>query len=184
MTCMILAGWTRPYLVRLACKCGKTRVAVMLVLIYCHRLMLACGAGDKPRNFAGSKQWIGAIELGYILDELLGVTGRVITVPAGSELPSRAREIAQHFDSVGSPIMIGGGVLAYTLMGLDWCERTGECAFLILDPHFTGRDELKGIHSGQWIAWKRIDGQAAAGGKLFHDSAFYNLLCPQRMDGV
>jgi hypothetical protein len=34
--------------------------------------------------------------------------------------------------------MIGGGVLAYTLLGVAWNEDTGEAAFLILDPHYTG----------------------------------------------
>ncbi|KAK9827920.1 hypothetical protein WJX74_009315 [Apatococcus lobatus] len=75
---------------------------------------------DKPHSFVGSKQWVGAIELGYILDELLGVTAKVINVSSGLDLPGKARELALHFDSVGSPIMIGGGVLAYTLMGIDW----------------------------------------------------------------
>jgi len=36
--------------------------------------------GDKPRGFVGSNQWIGAIELSYVLDEYLGVTSRIITV--------------------------------------------------------------------------------------------------------
>ena len=76
--------------------------------------------------------------------------------------------------------MIGGGVLAYTLLGIDYNERTGQCAFLILDPHYTGSDDIKAIHKGQWVAWKRADGKAAAGGGLFVDNAFYNLLCPQR----
>lgn len=49
----------------------------------------------------GSRQWIGAIELSYVLDTLLGVASRVITVPCGSELPSKAREIAHHFDTQG-----------------------------------------------------------------------------------
>lgn len=44
--------------------------------------------------------------------------------------------------------MMGGGVLAYTLLGVDWNERTGECAFLILDPHYTGADDRKRIHQG------------------------------------
>ncbi len=139
-------------------------------------------AGDKPRDFTGSRQWIGAIELGYVLDELLGAEGKIINVSSGADLTAKAREIAHHFDTVGSPIMIGGGVLAYTLIGIDWCEFTGNCAFLILDPHYTGRDDLKAVHSGQWIAWKKTGDKAAAGGKLFHDDAFYNLLCPQRPD--
>lgn len=36
--------------------------------------------GDKPREFIGSRQWIGAIELSYILDEYLGVVSKIITV--------------------------------------------------------------------------------------------------------
>ena len=56
-------------------------------------------AGDKPSSFVGSKQWIGAIELGYILDTLLGASSKVITVSTGAEMPSKAREIAHHFDT-------------------------------------------------------------------------------------
>jgi len=61
-------------------------------------------AGDKPSSFVGSKQWIGAIELGYILDTLLGVSSKVITVSSGGDMPSKAREISHHFDTqVGWP---------------------------------------------------------------------------------
>ncbi|DBB11189.1 TPA: hypothetical protein ACH3X3_006641 [Trebouxia sp. C0006] len=136
--------------------------------------------GDKPQSFVGSREWIGAIELGYVLDEQLGVTAKVITVASGAEMGTKSREIAQHFDSQGTPIMIGGGVLAYTLLGISHNERTGECAFLILDPHYTGDEDLSKIQHGQWVAWKSPLGKAAAGGPLFVQNAFYNLLCPQR----
>lgn len=76
--------------------------------------------------------------------------------------------------------MIGGGVLAYTLLGVDYNSATGDCAYLILDPHYTGSDDLQRIHKGQWVAWKRSNGNASGGGKLFVQDAFYNLLCPQR----
>lgn len=81
-------------------------------------------------------------------------------------------------------LQIGGGVLAYTLLGISHNDKTGECAFLILDPHYTGSEDLSRIHSGQWVAWKLPDGKAAAGGPLFVQNAFYNLLCPQRPDVV
>lgn len=64
-------------------------------------------AGDKPQAFVGSRQWIGAIELGYVLDQLLGATHKVITVSSGAEMSSKARDIAQHFDTQGTPIMVG-----------------------------------------------------------------------------
>lgn len=62
----------------------------------------------------------------------------MVTVSQGADIPSRARELAQHFVSQGTPVMIGGGVLAYTLLGVAFNEDTGEAAFLILDPHYTG----------------------------------------------
>ncbi|KAL4446803.1 hypothetical protein ABPG77_008047 [Micractinium sp. CCAP 211/92] len=136
--------------------------------------------GDKEAAFIGSKNWIGAIELGYVLDALLGVQHRVLSVQSGDDMPTLAREIAHHFDTQGTPIMIGGGVLAYTLLGIDFDERTGRCAFLILDPHYTGGEDLKKIHAGQWVAWKQPGDKAAAGGELFVSGSFYNLLCPQR----
>lgn len=76
-------------------------------------------------------------------------------------------------------MQIGGGVLAYTLLGICCNEQTGECAFLILDPHYTGEDEISKVQSGQWISWRAPDSKAAAGGPLFVQNAFYNLLCPQ-----
>lgn len=44
--------------------------------------------------------------------------------------------------------MIGGGVLAYTLLGIEWNQATGDVSFLILDPHFTGFDDPKKVLSG------------------------------------
>ncbi len=136
--------------------------------------------GDKPATFVGSKQWIGAIEISFILDTLLDISSKVLTFNSGAEIPTKAREIAHHFETQGTPIMIGGGVLAYTLLGIDYNESTGECAFLILDPHYTEGEDINKITAGAWVGWKRLGDNAAAGGDLFVKSAFYNFLCPQR----
>lgn len=69
---------------------------------------------------------------------LLHLMLQVVTVNRGSEIPNKARALAQHFATQGTPVMIGGGVLAYTLLGVCFNEDTGEAAFLILDPHYTG----------------------------------------------
>jgi len=37
----------------------------------------------------------------------------------------------------------GGGVLAHTILGVDWNEATGYVKFLILDPHYTGTEDLR-----------------------------------------
>lgn len=43
--------------------------------------------------------------------------------------------------------MIGGGVLAHTIVGVDFDELTGDVKFLIVDPHYTGVDDIKTITS-------------------------------------
>ncbi|KAG2433569.1 hypothetical protein HYH02_012686 [Chlamydomonas schloesseri] len=140
--------------------------------------------GDKPASFVGSSNWIGAIELSYVLDDYLGVSCKFLTVNRGADIPSHARELAAHFATVGSPVMIGGGVLAYTLLGVRFNESTGEAAFLILDPHYTGGEDLKKIQHGTWVGWKQPGDSAAAGGPLFVEDAFYNFLLPQRPNTV
>lgn len=40
-----------------------------------------------------------------------------------------------------SPIL-GGGVLAHTILGVAWNETTGHIKYLILDPHYTGGEDL------------------------------------------
>uniref|UniRef100_A0A061QT33 Peptidase ubiquitin fold modifier-specific peptidase 1 2 isoform 1 n=1 Tax=Tetraselmis sp. GSL018 TaxID=582737 RepID=A0A061QT33_9CHLO len=63
--------------------------------------------GDKPSTFVGSREWIGAIELSYVLDSYLQVTSKIITVSSGSDMPSKAWEISNHFETQGTPIMVG-----------------------------------------------------------------------------
>ncbi|CAN6464361.1 unnamed protein product [Victoria cruziana] len=138
--------------------------------------------GDKEPSFIGSSEWIGAIELSYVLDKLLGVTCKIINVRSGSELPEKCRELALHFETQGTPVMIGGGVLAYTLLGVDYNDQTGDSAFLILDPHYTGKDEIKSILNGGWCGWKKaVDNK---GKHFFLHDKFYNLLLPQRPNMV
>ena len=62
-------------------------------------------------------------------------------------MPTKARELEQHFATQGTPVMVGGGVLAYTMLGLDYNKKTGDCSFLILDPHYTGSEDLKVRHN-------------------------------------
>ncbi|KAL0364490.1 UNVERIFIED_CONTAM: putative Ufm1-specific protease [Sesamum angustifolium] len=138
--------------------------------------------GDKDPSFIGSREWIGAIELSFVLDKLLGVSCKVINVRSGAELPEKCRELALHFETQGTPVMIGGGVLAYTLLGVDYNETSGDCAFLILDPHYTGNDDIKKIVNGGWCGWKKaVDSK---GKHFFLHDKFYNLLLPQRPNMV
>merc|ERR1712137_876780 len=120
---------------------------------------------DKPASFIGSSKWIGAY----------GITCKIINCRSGDEIPSKARELQYHFINQGTPVMIGGGVLAYTLLGIDFNESTGDVKFLILDPHYIGKEDIQVIQDSGWCNWKDPS--------LFRSDAFYNLCLPQRPEG-
>jgi hypothetical protein len=128
--------------------------------------------GDKPPAFVGSKKWIGSTEVSYVLSQLYGIMCKILHVPSGAEIATKARELARHFTTQGTPIMIGGGVLAHTILGIDWNEGTGEVKFLILDPHYTGAEDLKFIQDKGWCGWKAVD--------FWDKNAYYNMCLPQR----
>lgn len=128
--------------------------------------------GDKEPRFVGSRQWIGSIEVQAVLNQLLGVTSKIMFVSQGSELATKGRELANHFHTEGTPVMIGGGVLAHTILGVAWSENTGEIRFLILDPHYTGGEDLQIITDKGWCGWK--------GPEFWDQNAYYNLCLPQR----
>lgn len=137
--------------------------------------------GDKPAQFQGSTEWIGSLEVGYVLDELFGVTFRSLSVPSGTRLPDVARELLYHFETQGSPVMMGGGQLAFTLLGVDYHPDTGVCAFLTLDPHYTGDENLATIQH-QTVALEGYKAVPCSWRKTtsFAKGSFYNLCLPQR----
>ncbi|KAK2865552.1 hypothetical protein Q7C36_001608 [Tachysurus vachellii] len=127
--------------------------------------------GDKEPSFVGSRQWIGSIEVQAVLNQLLGVDSKILFVSRGSELASKGRELANHFQTEGTPVMIGGGVLAHTILGVAWSETSGQIRFLILDPHYTGGEDLQTITDKGWCGWK--------GPEFWDQNAYYNLCLPQ-----
>ena len=63
--------------------------------------------GDKPKSFLGSTQWIGSMEISFCLSEMLNVDCKILSVSKASELVEKARELEYHFETEGSPFMIG-----------------------------------------------------------------------------
>ena len=126
--------------------------------------------GDKDKKIIGSTDWIGAIEVNLVLNELLGIDNQILYVPSGSELNSKGRELLYHFQHNKAPVMVGGGVFAYTILGVDYDKVKGECKFLILDPHYAGEDDIKTIINKGWCNWKTIE--------IFKKENFYNLCLP------
>lgn len=74
-----------------------------------HREIQQClvNIGDKQPSFLGSKQWIGSTEVMFCLETLLSVQSRIIFANTGAELQSYAHDLVHHFQTHGSPIMIG-----------------------------------------------------------------------------
>ena len=132
--------------------------------------------GDKPKKFVGSKQWIGSFEVSMCLEHFLGVTSKIMHVNSGSELGYKGRELIKHFEEQGTPVMIGGGVLAHTILGIHFSEQTGEIKFLILDPHYTGGENLKLIQDKGWCGWK--------GTNFWDQTAHYNMCLPQKLPEI
>ncbi|KAI4463937.1 peptidase family c78 [Holotrichia oblita] len=127
--------------------------------------------GDKPSNFIGSRQWIGSTEVNFVLESLLNITCKILYCSSGEEVAARGPELLNHFQMHGSPIMIGGGVLAHTILGVDYNRQTGSIKFLILDPHYVGNENLHVIQNKGWVGWK--------GSEFWDKTAYYNMCLPQ-----
>lgn len=65
---------------------------------------------------------------------------------------------------------LGGNQLAHTILGLDYNVRSGECQYLVLDPHYTGYENIEEILKKGWCAWKNAS--------FWDKKARYNLLLP------
>ncbi len=134
---------------------------------------------DKPNQFIDSKEWIGMVECSLLLDHYCGLASKIINFSSKDHLPTLAKQFCSHFDEHGSPIMIGGGVLALTCLGIDFDASNNEVSFLILDPHYvaTGgkvrtdaKSYLQDALHHKAIGWKTAN-------QVFQNN-FYNCLLP------
>ncbi|XP_044748570.1 ufm1-specific protease 2-like [Coccinella septempunctata] len=132
--------------------------------------------GDKPVSFIGSRQWIGSMEVNFVLNSLLGVTCRIINVSNGLEMAYEGPQLVRHFEEYGTPIMIGGGNLAHTILGVDYNEGTGNIKFLILDPHYVGPEDLNVIQTKGWCGWKGLE--------FWSKTSYYNMCLPLVPTGI
>ena len=128
---------------------------------------------NREESFVGSKEWIGSLEISFILQKLVGIECQILNFHSGTDILSHVPVLKEHFQIWGSPIMIGGGSLAYTLLGVaEDTEDPLKSEFLILDPHYKGKEEMKSIINpkNKAVYWSTA--------KLFKSNSFYNLCCP------
>lgn len=89
------------------------------------------------------------------MGHFLGVDCQILLVASRDDFISDTTVVAvqQHFRNVGTPIMLGGDVKAYTILGIEVNEESDPkvVKYLILDPHYTGSDtNIKDIISKGW----------------------------------
>ncbi|XP_011933469.1 PREDICTED: ufm1-specific protease 2 isoform X4 [Cercocebus atys] len=144
--------WSRAYMVIIIiCRIGLMTMAGAVLIDLCRLSALGSNIRDTQRGpFQHTEKFSSQ----------------------GSEMACQGRELAKHFQSEGTPVMVGGGVLAHTILGVAWNEITGQIKFLILDPHYTGAEDLQVILEKGWCGWKGPD--------FWNKDAYYNLCLPQR----
>lgn len=127
--------------------------------------------GDKPFSFIGSREWIGSFEVSFVLKKIFNIDCNILHAASGNQMVELVPALRNHFQNIGTPVMIGGGSLAYTLLGIAEDEEDN-VQFLILDPHYKGLDDLKTVINPKTRAlyWTTS--------RLFSSSSFYNICCP------
>jgi Ufm1-specific protease 2 len=70
--------------------------------------------------------------------------------------------------------------LAHTILGIDYNNRSGDCQYLVLDPHYTGPENIEKVIAEGWCSWKPAS--------FWQKKDFYNLLlvvnpAPKEEDG-
>lgn len=76
---------------------------------------------DKTEKFVGSRQWIGSFEVSMCLEHLLGVTSKIMFVNSGAEMRSKGRDLLHHFQTQGTPVMIGKEIFLSLLLASYSC---------------------------------------------------------------
>lgn len=91
--------------------------------------------GDKEASFTGSSNWIGAIELSYILDEYLGITSKVgARLTALQACSSRTSPCMYAMDTVSLVVSCWLGRLNYPSQPLTCSMSVGHCGCVTISP--------------------------------------------------
>ena len=134
-----------------------------------------------PAAFPGPRGWIGVNDAVVLVDDIHGAAVEVVTLPSGGSAATLLPRLAEHFDSGGGPVMVGGGGDPYskTVLGV----ATRPPALLIADPHYGGppleaaeASRLESLWREGWIAWKPLR-------ICLPSSSFYNFGLLRRPEG-
>lgn len=88
--------------------------------------------GDKQSNFIGSKEWIGAVELSYVVDTLYNVPCKILHIQKGSkQLSEYIDTLESYFHEIGGFAMMGGDVDASS-KGIIGIHRGSKAVHLLI----------------------------------------------------
>lgn len=86
---------------------------------------------DKPKQFIGSRDWIGALEVFYTVDTLYDVPCKILHVTQHEDLNIHIPELLQYFQKYGGFVMMGGDMDAAS-KGIAGVHCNGKESFLLV----------------------------------------------------
>ncbi|XP_055316574.1 probable Ufm1-specific protease 1 isoform X1 [Sitodiplosis mosellana] len=127
---------------------------------------------DKPPEFLNSTDWLGALEIFYVIDTLYDISCRIQHIPSCHDIKKYSNILKFYFENFGGLVMMGGDLDASSKMIAGIHIVDNDAYLLVVDPHYVGVpksvDDL--IDQG-YIRWQHTSD--------FVDSSFYNLCLPQ-----
>lgn len=79
---------------------------------------------DKPARFVGSRDWIGAMEVFYVVDNLYDVPCKILHILKSEDLSQHVDTLISYFKDFGGFAMMGGDMDAAS-KGIAGIHRTG-----------------------------------------------------------
>lgn len=87
--------------------------------------------GDKNQKFIDSRDWIGALEVCYVIDALYNVSCKIIHVTKFEKLENHIESLAKYFQDIGGFVMMGGDMDASS-KGIAGIRRDRENTYLLI----------------------------------------------------
>ncbi|KAK2151892.1 hypothetical protein LSH36_347g02011 [Paralvinella palmiformis] len=133
---------------------------------------LLVNMGDKPDRFMDSREWIGSVEVGLVVDQLYNIPCKILHFTSGTDLCLNINMLEEHFRMKGSPVMIGGDSDTSSKCLLGTCRADDGKFMLILDPHYYGPEpDQNMLIESNMLLWRSVDS--------FMVDSFYNMCLPQ-----
>lgn len=138
-------------------------------LLEIQNILVKCG--DKSEKFIGSKEWIGSFECNLLIDHLFDIPSKIIHVKP-YDIQIVIDQLWSHFDTIGSPLMMGGDKDASSKCILGISSIENDVYLLVLDPHCSKQNPtINELQSEGWIKWINVN--------EFNNESFYNFCLPQ-----